>query len=355
MIQAYFQDAEPTQFFTGMFRAPRENFYSSQHVEYDIVRGGEEVAIAVQDLSAGHRNNATEIYTNKQLTAPIYKEAVAINSWDLLKRRPGNDPFEDPAFLADATAQVFRGVRKIEQKIRRSIELQGSQILQTGTSTLVDTNGDTIYSIDFKPKATHFVTAGTAWNAGGADILGDILAMCGVVRQDGKVKPDQVLLGEDALEAFLLDADIQARYDGRRLNRGDIRSSRFLGEGEIFHGTLDVGNYKLDIISYDGRFDAINGGANTQYLTPANAIIRASTARMDATFGNIPNLGQLLGANRNLMSTLPSRMSGRTSRVDLHLNTWLTSDGETLMAGVGARPLLIPTAIDTFGRIATGV
>ena len=101
MISAYFQDASPTAFFSGMFQTRPENLHSSEEVEIDIVRSEEDVSIVIQDLSTGYRMNSDDLYTNKGFKPPIHKEAIALNAFDLIKRMPGQNPFESPSFRAN--------------------------------------------------------------------------------------------------------------------------------------------------------------------------------------------------------------------------------------------------------------
>ncbi len=269
---------------------------------------------------------------------------------------PGENPFESPDFRANVFTRMFGGMTKVERKIRRSMELQASQVLQTGIVTLTDDAGLALYTLDYKPKSSHFPTAGTAWNAGGATIAADISALAEIIRNDGLSDPDQLIMGIDAFEAFIADADIQKRYDNRRIDLGTIAPMVMRGNGASFRGIVEIGNYRYDIWTYGGRFKDPQTGVKTQFLDPAKVIVRASTGRLDATFGAIPNIGLMMDAQATrLLPELPGRITNAAGGMDLFTNAWLSADGEQLFGGVGARPLMIPTAIDTFGCIATGV
>lgn len=350
MIGAYYQEAEPTSFFAGMFRARPENFHNSEEVEIDIVRSDEEVSIVVQDLSTGYRMNSEDLYTNKGFKPPIHKEAVVVNSHDLIKRMPGQNPFEDPAFRANLIMRVFNVMRKTERKIRRAMELQASQVMQTGKVTLTDASGTAVYELDYKPKASHFPTVGTSWaTAALAGKLGDIKSLCDVVRGDGLMKPDRIIFGDAAWENLLQTDGFLDRFDARRANLGEINAMRNLGEGGIYHGVMEVGNYSLEVWTYDGRYKDPQTGNSTQFMDSGKFIVQAANGRLDASFGAIPNIGALLGIGQRILPELPSRMSGRSQGMDLSTNAWLSADNETIYAGVGSRPLMIPVAIDTFG------
>lgn len=355
MISAYFQEAAPVAFFSGMFTARPENFHATEEIEIDIVRSEEDVSIVIQDLSTGYRMNSEDIYTNKGFKPPIHKEAIPLNSHDLIKRMPGQNPFESPDFRANVITRMFNGMRKVERKIRRAIELQASQVLQTGVVTLTDSAGVALYTLNYAPKATHFPTAGVSWaGATLAQKLADIQSLCNVVRGDGLVKPDQLIFGETAWENLISTTGfLDVRFDSRRADLGTISPAASVGEGGIYHGTIEVGNYKLDVFTCDGRYKDPQTGASTQFMDPGKIVVRSSGGRLDATFGAIPNIGALLGAGNRLLPELPSRMTSAESRMDLFTNVWMSPDGEQLFGGVGARPLMIPTAIDTFGCLDT--
>jgi hypothetical protein len=352
MLDAYEQDAQPTLFFAGMFQSPRKNFHNSEEVEIDIVRTEEDISIAIQDLSTGARLNSDDIYTNKAFKPPIHKEAGPINAHTLIKRMPGEDPFMAVDFQANA---IKRGVAlgtKLQRKILRSIELQGSQVLTTGTVTLTDDAGNAVYEIDYAPKATHFPTAGVAWDNASSTKLADIEALANVIRSNGLANPDMLVMGEGSYELFIRDSAVLERLDNRRIEGNGIVPMDRMGNGGIYRGTVEIGNYKYDLWTYAGRYKDPQTGTSTAYLPDDKVIVRASSGRLDATFGGIPRIG---APDPRVPAALTSRVTVPSQMVDLQMNSWITLDGETMMVQAGTRPLLIPTAIDTFGCLDTGI
>lgn len=353
MIKSYFQEAAPVAFFSGFFTARPENFHNSEEIEIDVERSGEDVAIAIADVSAGYRANTYDLYTNKSFKPPVYKESVAINGFDLLKRMPGDNPFKDPSFRSNLMLRIFSSLRRVEHKIRRGIELQSSQILQTGKVVLSDKDGESVYELDFKPKTSHFPTAGTSWaSATGAQMLADIEALGDEVRANGLQEPDQLIMGSAAFATLIGNADVRELFDIRRIELGTIGMAA-RGMGGKYRGTLQIGNYSYDIWTYGGKYLDPQTGLSTDYLDPGKVILRASSGRLDASFGAIPHIGDALGQSTRLLPELPGRLSSGAANIDLHTNVWMTPDGEQLYAGLGARPLMIPTAIDTFGCLDT--
>lgn len=355
MLRAYTQMARPMLFLSGFFQSPPENFHTTEEVEIDIVRSDEDVSIVVQDLSTGYRMNSEDLYTNKGFKPPIHKEGLPLNSFDLLKRNPGQNPFESPDFRANIILRLFNGMTKIESKIRRSIELQASQVLQTGIVTLTDINGAALYTLDYKPKATHFPTAGTSWaSASTAQKIDDIDSLAEVIRDDGLEDPDQLIMGKDAFKNFIADTGIQAIFDIRRIDQGTIGPMEIRGNGGTFRGIVEIGNYRYDVWTYGGRYKDPQTLAKVPFIDPGKIVVRSSSGRLDATFGAIPNIGAEMGQQRTaLLPELPGRMTNAAGGMDLFTNAWLSNDGEQMFGGVGARPLMIPTAIDTYGCLDT--
>ena len=352
MLAAYEQDAEPTMFLSGMFQSPARNFHNSEEVEIDIVRSEEDISIAIQDLSTGARLNSEDLYTNKGFIPPIHKEAGPINAHTLIKRMPGVDPFAAVDFQMNAIARGIALGRKLQRKILRAIEQQSSQVMTTGTVTLIDSAGTSVYTIDYKPKATHFPTAGTIWSNAASTKLADIASLANVIRGDGLASPDMLIMGAGSYELFIQDADVLARMDNRRIAGNGIVPLERLGNGGIYRGTIEIENYRYDIFTYDGRYKHPQTGVSTKYIPDDKVVVRASTGRMDATFGGIPRIA---GPDPRVPGALLSRVSVPGQMLDLQMNGWITPDGETMMVQAGTRPLMIPTAIDTFGCLDTGI
>ncbi|MEC7520164.1 MAG: major capsid protein [Myxococcota bacterium] len=348
MISAYMDDADAPMFLSGFFQSPPRNFHTTEMVEIDIERDDPEVAIVVTDLKAGGRKNEIGQYTNKGFTPPIFKEEGVITAFNLMKRRPGQNPFQDPNFLANATEEAFRLFRKLEKKIRRAIELQASQVLQTGVLTLINEDGVAAYTLDFQPKSTHFPAAAATW-AGASDKLLDLENLADVIRRDGKSQPRRLVFGQTALRRFLADSAVQARLDSRNMTVGSI-APETRGQGATFQGWVWIGHYRFEMWTYDGFYKHPQTGVLTPYVGTDNVIMLSEGSRLDLTYGAIP---MIRGPETRALPFLPPRMSDGGLGLDLTTNSWFSPDGETLNVSAGTRPLTIPTAIDTFGCLDT--
>jgi hypothetical protein len=349
MISAYLEEASAPMFLSGFFKTPPENVHTTEKVEIDIMRDGNDVAIALQDYTANARENEASLYQNKAFTPPIFDEAGAINAYDAINRLPGQNPFTNPVYGANAFKQAVTIWRRLENKVRRAIELMASQVLQTGVITAVDTAGNTLYTLDFGMKSGHKVTT-TTWAADGSTgaPMSDISSLGTVVRRDGQKVPDRLLFGLGAWQRFLANAKVQLAL-GRiaTLGLGEL-APQMRGEGATFQGYIFVDGYRYEMWTYDGFYKNPNGGAQTPYIADNNVIMMASSGRLDLSYGAIPII---VPPESRVLPFLPPRITSGEKGLDLTTNVWVTDNGKHLKVSGGTRPLTIPTAIDTYGRL----
>lgn len=348
MLAAYFEDVEPKGFLSSFFQSPARNFFDTEKVEIDIKRKGRSIAIPIKDLSVGARNVALDQFTNKEFTPPIYKESGSLNAFNMIKRQAGQIPFQDPDISANAIIEAFNVFRTLESRVRRATEVQASMVFASGVVTLIDNDGDTVYSIDYSPKATHFINApGGAWDVATPDIIGDLDFLADLIRADGKSNPDTLIFGRTAYNLFIADTTIQAILDSRRMALGALGAPQDRAGGS-FKGTLAVGAYQFNIWLYNDSYDLPSTGADTPFVATDHVLMLSSMARLDAVFGSIP---QIVQPDSRVLPFLPRVLSSTGAGLALTTNVWATPDGETISVAAGTRPLMIPTAIDSFGRL----
>lgn len=349
MLGMYMDEASAPGFLSGFFQSPAQNFHTTEKVELDVMRDDEDVAVAVQDLSTGARSNESTVYVNKGFTPTILHEKGAISSYEMIKRQAGADPFSDPEYGANATLEAFRIFRKLENKIRRTIELMASQVLQGGVVTLVDSAGTAVYSLDFLAKAAQHATVSTDWHAAGTagDPLADLEGLCRVIRRNGKKNPTRLIFGSDAWNRFMINPAVQKRFTGDGFVGLGNLAPETRGEGASFMGKIRIGHYLMELWLYEADYKHPQTGAMTPYVA-ADKVIVMGDGRLDLTYGAIPRIKR---PDAEAMAFLPGRMSSSSKGLDLTTNAWFTPDGSSLMVSAGTRPLTIPTAIDTFGSL----
>jgi hypothetical protein len=349
-LQLFTQMRSPSGFLTRFFTVKPGGIYNGDKVAIDIQRFGEDVAIAIKKCTGPNLNDFDE-FTTKEFEPPSYGEGFPLNVCDLLNRMAGVDPFSAARveYAAQMVAMMVQGFALVDDKIKRAVELQASQILQTGILTLTDSAGATVYTLDFKPKATHFPTVGVDWDNASSDPLGDLQALAKVIRSDGKINADRLVFGDVALNNFLKHADVKEFLDNRRIDIGEV-APQFTDSGATFYGFVWVGSYRFEMWTYPDTFKDPQTGSPIEYVAPDKVIMTSSRTRFDMTSARVP---LPLGPDPRVAGLLPGRLSSRSEAFDVTPNVYATPNGKQIMGELESRTLLIPVQIDGFGCIDT--
>ena len=349
LIAAYKEVRKPDLFLANLFEVRAGNISDTEIVALDIEREDEEISPVVNVLE-GPTVNSSDLFTTKEFTPPTISEMMAFDVHSLLKRMAGVDEYSAAgvSFQAQLVQKLLDGMAKLEKKISRNREWQASQALQTGIITLKNSSGADNYVVDYKPKGTHFFAAGTAWSGAG-DPIADINTLADLIRADSGYDADMCIMGDTTFNAFAQNATVQAHFDNRRMSFGEIRPE-MRDRGGKFQGTVHIGNYQFEIWTYNGR-GIPPGGTKIKFVSAENCIVMSSSARLDTVFAGIP---VPVDRDPRFAGILPDRISVPMG-VDLSPNIWASPNGKQVNLEVESRPLLIPTAIDSFGTIDSGV
>lgn len=363
LLDFYSQESqEQANFLSSFFIASEDDFHDSEEVHFDEMRYRPTISVPVPGIESGYRNNQLQSFSPKSFKPVVYKERLPLNSYDLMTREYGTHNYSDLGFQEKLVARVFRYMREQEKRFRRTIELHAAQIWQTAQLDLTDDNGNAIYTLDFNPKPEHFPTAAVSWATATADqIADDLIALANEIKKNGQYRPNILIFGENALEYIRRNQEFMQRFDIRRVDEGSmVFGARPDIPGGVFHGIMSIGNHVFEVWTCDESYDdPVTGAAgHKDFVEKDKVIMLSSRGDYRATFGNIPNIGQMAGLQSDLRSVLPdlfgrySMLSGTVASnraIDMHVNTWVEGDGTTAYVGVSMRPLLIPASVDTFG------
>lgn len=352
-LQLFTQMRSPNNALTRFFTPKPGAFFSGNKVAIDIQRFGEDVAIVVKKCTGPNLNDIDE-FTTKEFMPPAYNEGFPLNVCDLLDRMAGVDPITaaGQGYAAQLVMKMAQGFSLMDDKIKRAMELQASQILQTGKLSLTDEDGAVAYELDFKPKATHFPTSSTTWGQAGDDKIGDLEALAEVIRADGKVDCNVLIMGASALREFIKDEDVQKNLDNRRITMGEIMPQMVASGMTLFSSSLWIGSYEFSILSYKDTYKHPQTGAVTKYIDDGKVIMTSDATRLDIVAAKV---ALPLGPDPRVASLLPGRMSSRDAGFDVTPNVYCTPNGKQIMGELESRPLLIPVQIDGFGCLDTGL
>ena len=346
-LQLFTQMRSPSGFLSRRFTVKPGGIYMGDKVAIDIQRFGEDVAIAIKKCT-GPNLNDIDIFTTKEFTPPAYGEAFNLDVCELLNRMAGVDPYTAAytEYAGQLVAKMAQGFMVIDDKIQRAVELQASQILQTGKLLLLDDNGATVYEIDFKPKATHFPTVGTAWSdAVNSTPLDDIKSLADKVRTDGKVNPNRLTFGDLAFSQFMNSDQVQAALNNRRIEVGFI-DPEMEDSGAVNQGRIWIGSYAYDMWTYPEEYKDPQTGNPVKYVEDDKVVVDSTRTRFDMTSARVP---LPLGPDPRVEGLLPGRLSSREGSFDVTPNVYPTPNGKQIMGELESRPLLVPVQIDGFG------
>lgn len=352
MMMAFSQVSAVPGFFASMFTARRDTIFNSDTIEIDIERDNEDVAAVLVDASSGANINTFDQFTNKEFIPPALGEGFTLTSNELTKRMPGDTPFDSVVYQSNANALVMKKLPRIMNKIRRHIGIQASQVLQTGTLSLVDKDGNTVYTLDYKPKVTHFPNAAITWGTGTEDKLADIGSLASAIRADGKTAPRRLIFGAAAWLSFIADDNVKSLLDNRRMDLGMIQAPAPIGGGE-YHGRIVIGAYEYELWTCDERYKDIATGNSMSFMDTGKVIVMSPDARLDAAFGGVPFVAE---PDQRALRYLPARLEEMgAGGIAVWPNAYIATNNKLVTGEVYTRPLMIPVAIDSFGCLDTGL
>ena len=346
--------AKKMGFLSSFFKTGPEDITDAEFVSVDIERTDEDVAPVLRNISTGAVTIKTDVYTNKTIKPPYYALDWPLNTFDLMQRQPGDTEHENLGnWTVKLISLLIRGWNKMFQMFIYAIELQASQILQTGSLSINDEKGNATYILDYLPKATHFPTTATSWSDhANATPLDDIDALADVIRDDGLVDVTDVIMGSGAYKNFIRNADVIALLDNRRMDIGNIAPA-MAGMGAKLQGVIRYSNYVYNIWTYNARFVDFFTRTKSKYMADDLVILLPAAEDLDfrKVYGGIP---EVLPSMDPFNQFMPARVTigGVT---DFKARVYADQKANTITAELQMRPILIPVSIDRFGCLDTQI
>ena len=300
---------------------------------------------------------------------PLIERELVFGVAELTDRRPGESPYSARTRLDRMREMAQRNHIKSARQIVGTMELMASQSILNGKMEAVIGTTNTSLIYDFGRNAGNTITPTIAWDAANCTILADIDKACDAVRVNGKANPDGMLLGKDAMNYFLRDADVRAVADNRRFELIIVSNNNpvppqfqpLIEGGWIARGRLDTpSGYALWLFTY---LDSYNDGTNDVPFMPADeALVFSSKARCDRYFGpseilpmdpareawmqyyfgfgaavptppNVTNLGSVINQSMFYVDAYPS------------------PDFKSITTRTQAAPIYAPTQVDAFALL----
>ena len=340
-------------FLSSFFVTTSEDITEAEYVSLDIERTDEDAAPVLRDISTGAIAISEDLYTNKTIKPPTYALERTLDVFKLLKRQPGDTEYERLGqWLGKLMNRVVKAWNKMFQMIKYGIERQASQILQTGTLSLTDDKGNVAYTLDYKPKATHFPTVSTSWATfATATPLDDIDALADVIRDDGLVDVTNLIMGAGSFKNFLQCTQVKEMADIRRYENVVMINPRLANLGAKYQGTVSWSNYKYDIWTYNGRFKDFATGTKSKYIADDKVIFLPDMEDLDfrKVYGGVP---QILNSMAPFDQFMPQNIT-IDGVANFKARVYADQKADSITCEVKTRPILIPASIDRFGCLDT--
>lgn len=339
-------------FLSSFFKVTPESFTDATEIELDIVRSGEEIAPAVRNLNTGSVDLVEDAFTTKKAPFPVYALEKAVNISELMTREPGENAYqtEKADWLGRLAKRLVSGFTKMTDMVKRAVEEQAAQVLQTGKINLTDEKGNVVFELDPGVKASHFPTVVIDWGEAGADPVADIAAVADVVRADGQVDVRNLVMDDKSLENFLKSERVQRdlKIDGLRLG---ALNPRIVGKGAKYYGYIHVGSNLFDIWVYSASYNPFGKSETKKYLAENKVLFLPDFDDLDfrRVFGGIPNIrpdttfDQIFGAGKVTID----------GAYDFRPRVYWDEKNETYVGGIKSRPLCLPVSIDRFACLTT--
>jgi len=261
---------------------------SAKELSIEVQRNGKPIAVDVLRCTDPVRNTFDRS-TEKIFVPPYFKEMFDFTSCDAYDVTFGAGNAPEGMTAGRLFESASSKLAALKDKIKRAIELQRAQVLQTGIVIL--NNGD---NIDFKRKAGSIVVksvAGEKWTAPTtSDPVKDLQAGCDFLRSTGRSGSTTVnaIMGSAAYTNFKTSTKVQAEADIRNINRIDLGMPMFDNvSGLAYQGQVGAGDFIVNIWTYNETYEDASG-TEQRYLATNNVVLLPEDFKGFTGFAGLP-------------------------------------------------------------------
>lgn len=260
----------------------------TKHVDIDIIKGKRKLAPFVSPRMEGKVMDRLGFAT-RSYSPPYVKPKMVTTAQDFLTRSIGEHIYQSTDGAAERAAkQVGKDLAHLEEIITRREEWMAAGLLQTGKIVV---QGDGVDDeIDFGMDASHIITlAGNdLWSdQTNSTPLEDLRAWRRLILKDSGLNSTDVIMGSDALDAFLDHPDVQNKLDTRRIDLGQI-DPRQVPSGAIYYGRIK--DVALDLWVYDEWYYDEATTTEKPLVDTKKVIMGSTQARTARHYGAIQDL-----------------------------------------------------------------
>jgi len=264
---------KPRQFLSKLFFAAGEDV-TGEVLQIDIRKGGRRLAPFVHPKSKGRLVEKRPFDTN-EIRPPYIKSLAESEAGEMLVRKFGETIYRAGKSGAQAAAEKL-GEELIEHidMIMRRIEFMAAEALRTGKLVIDGLDFDA--EIDFlRDAGNDIVLTGTdLWTDAASNPLSQLLANKTIIAKATGLSADYLILGSDALDAFLENDKVQKILDNRRIQLGGGVDKLEEIDGVSVYGRI----HGVTIVHYE-EFYEDSTGTLVPMIDPKEAILATSAPR----------------------------------------------------------------------------
>ncbi|MFP4131812.1 MAG: major capsid protein [Thiohalospira sp.] len=302
--------------------------HPTDNISIDIFRGGREIAPFQRPTAEGHVL-ADRGYETGVAKAPYLKPKTRTDADDLLKRRPGENPYSDRSPQERGREKLRTDMDRLRNGIRRREEWMATRGIVDGKVRVKGLDGadnDVDYEIDYRMLDSHRVelTSADRWNDGG-DPVTDLMKWMSLISRDSGLTASHALVGEDVARALLDNTKTQNLLDNRRIEAGQLELRQQGGRGVIY-----LGNIGVDLYQYNEFYEDPASG-DLKPIVPADRVVVGSAdAYCKRHYGVIQDV------------------HAGNPEVEYFAKSWMDQDPPVRWVQVQSSPLPVPHQIDGF-------
>lgn len=348
------QQVETKAFLSSYFKTTKRFvFKTGDKIITPFRLGKNKIAVAVTKWSGPNFN---EYHKSEVMEVDLanYSEAFPVTA-QMLENVPFGmtqfDAAQQEAYLRLAD-YIQEYVTDAEQMIRGALELQASQIFQTGKLDLADKDGNTIYTYTFPTPQSHFPTVGTTWDKTTAKPLDDLQALAKVIVSNGKVTVKDVVMNSTTFNLFINNKQVQEFGDFRRIVTVDINSTEMNQLGVALQGTVGIAGFNFNLWVYDEEFENPQTELMERYLKDNKVLmlpdVNSPNVRLEHYFISTPLIRGADTVAAGVKAMAPASLPFDNGPC-LERNLYQTPDGRSLTLEYSGKNILIPTSFMVFG------
>jgi hypothetical protein len=354
-LDAYKQLMVFFPFLSTFFTTNPRDIVNAESVKIDIMRGSRKIAPVISNFTQHGGKLEKSQYTQKEFIPPVVALGGDFAPGDLIEKAFGQSEYDsaNDDYMMDLQDKIMDTMLEIEGRFGRSLELQASQIFQTGKLSLKDEAGNTAYTIDFYPKSTHFVTlaAGDQWSNEDSDPDGDIEALCDIIEDDGQTIVANIVFSPTARREYLKNSQVNDKFDITRIVSGNYQPE-MRNPGIKFLGNLLIGARYFDCWEYTGKYNAPSTGTLTDFLTDGKVLLLPNAGGPNVDLRKVYcRVPTITGVDPRFQNIIPTQLNLENRAYTAR--TWVDGGADSLNVELKTRPLLIPVSIDAFGCLTT--